>query len=300
LNDHCHSVILDPAQAGGPETRRRHRAGDVATFKNNPSDREVQMVPAYDRLNMAGRVIIVTGGGSGIGDATARLLASRGASVVVADVEEAAGRRTVEEILALGGVAAFVRTNVADEDDVRAMVGFAVAEFGGLHGAFNNAGRSSSSAPLTNLSLAAWRQVIDVNLTGVFLCMKHEIDYMLGHGGGAIANTSSGAGVVGFPHAIDYVASKHGVVGLTRAAAADYSNKGIRINAILPGGVDTPMLNSAMGNDPVVRQAVEQGHPIGRLAQPLELAEAAAWLLSDAASFVTGATFAVDGGYTAV
>jgi 2,5-dichloro-2,5-cyclohexadiene-1,4-diol dehydrogenase 1 len=258
------------------------------------------MVPAYDRLNMTGRVIIVTGAGSGIGQATARLLAARGARVVVADVDEAGGRGTVEAIRALDGVAAFVRTNVADEDDVRAMVGFAVAEFGALHGAFNNAGRSSSGAPLTTMSLAAWRQVIDVNLSGVFLCMKHEIDYMLSNGGGAIANTSSGAGVVGFPHAIDYVASKHGVIGLTRAAAADYSSRGIRINAILPGGVDTPMLNSAMGTDPVVRQAVEQGHPIGRLAQPVEMAEAAAWLLSDAASFVTGAAFAIDGGYTAV
>ena len=258
------------------------------------------MVPAYDRLNLTGRVIIVTGGGSGIGRATACLLASRGARVVVADVDEAAGRETVAAIRALDGLAAFVHTDVANEDDVRAMIGFAVAEFGALHGAFNNAGRASSGVPLPNMPLAAWRQVIDVNLSGVFLCMKHQIDYMLRNGGGAIANTSSGAGVVGFPHAIDYVASKHGVVGLTRAAAADYSSKGIRINAILPGGVDTPMLNTAMGNDPVVRQAVEHGHPIGRLAQPAEMAEAAAWLLSDAASFVTGATFAIDGGYTAV
>jgi len=263
-------------------------------------DGETPMTPAYDRLNLTDRVIIVTGGGSGIGQATARLLASRGARVVVADMNEAGGRGTVEAIRAVGGLAAFVRTNVADEDDVQAMVSFAVAEFGALHGAFNNAGRSSSGAPLTNMSLAAWRQVIDVNLTGVFLCMKHEIDHMLRNGGGAIANTSSGAGVVGFPHAIDYVASKHGVVGLTRAAAADYSNQGIRINAILPGGVDTPMLNSAMGNDPVVRRAVEQGLPIRRLAQPAEMAEAAAWLLSDAASYVTGAAFAIDGGYTAI
>lgn len=258
------------------------------------------MRPAYDRLNLTDRVIIVTGGGSGIGQAAAHLLASRGARVVVADMNEAGGRGTVEAIRALGGLAAFVRTNVANEDDVRAMVSFAVAEFGALHGAFNNAGRSSSGVPLTNMSLGEWRQVIDVNLTGVFLCMKHEIDHMLKNGGGAIANTSSGAGVVGFPHSIDYVASKHGVVGLTRAAAADYSSKGIRINAILPGGVDTPMLNSVMGSNPVVKQAVEQGHPIGRLAQPAELAEAAAWLLSDSASFVTGATFAIDGGYTAI
>lgn len=257
-------------------------------------------VESFARLQMTGRVVIVTGGGSGIGEATAELLAGRGAAVVVADVDERGGAETARYIRDCGGRAAFIHTDVTDEGQVKRMVDFAVAEFGGLHGAFNNAGMTSKGSPLIDMSLQDWRQMIDVNLTSVFLCMKHQIAHMVRNGGGAVVNTSSGAGVVGVPNVIDYVAAKHGVVGLTRAASTDYSARGVRVNAVLPGGVETPMLLKAMGQDAVVRAAVEGGHPIGRLGQPMELGEAAAWLLSDAASFVTGAVLAVDGGYTSV
>jgi 2,5-dichloro-2,5-cyclohexadiene-1,4-diol dehydrogenase 1 len=255
---------------------------------------------AYGKLGMQGRVVTVTGGASGIGAASARLLGARGALVVVADIDDQQGEKVVGEIRNAGGKASYLHVDVSDEVQVQGLVEFAVRTYGGLHGAFNNAGMTSRGTPLVEKSLAEWRQIVDVNLTSVFLCLKHQVGHMLKNGGGAIVNTSSGAGVVGFPHVIDYVATKHGVVGLTRAAAADYSAQGIRVNAILPGGIDTPMLMAAMGQDPVVRSAVERGHPIQRLGSAAEIGEAAAWLLSDAASFVTGSIFAVDGGYTAV
>lgn len=252
----------------------------------------------YESLDMKGKVVVVTGGGSGIGESTAMLLAARGASVVVADIDDAGGQRVVRSILGEGRKAAFVHTDVSDEAQVRRMVEFAIAEFGGLHGALNNAGMSSRGAPLIDLSLEQWQTMMAVNLTSVFLCMKWQVRHMLDHGGGSIVNVSSGAGMVGFPNSSDYVASKHGVVGLTRAAAVDFSARGVRVNAIVPGGIETPMLLGAMGQDPVVRGAVERGHPIGRLGQPAEIAEAACWLMSGGATFVTGATVAVDGGYT--
>ena len=249
---------------------------------------------------MTGRVIIVTGGGSGIGEATAKLLAARGASVVIADVDDSGGNRVAGAIREGGNRGVFLHTDVAREEDVRRSVEFAISEFGGLHAAFNNAGVTGNGVSLVEMPLVDWQRVMNVNLTGVFLCMKHQIGYMMRHGGGAIVNTSSGAGIVGFPNLADYVTSKHGVIGLTRAAAVDFSALGVRVNAVLPGGIETPMLLSSMGRDAAVRAAVEHGHPIGRLGQPAEISEAAAWLLSDAASFVTGSIFAIDGGYTSV
>jgi 2,5-dichloro-2,5-cyclohexadiene-1,4-diol dehydrogenase 1 len=257
-------------------------------------------VEPFGRLSMTGRVVMVTGAGSGIGEATAKLLAARGAAVVIADVNDRGGDAVAGAIRDVGGRAAFIHTDVTREEEVRRSVEFALSAFGGLHAAFNNAGVTGKGASLVEMPLTDWQRVMDVNLTGVFLCMKHQIGYMVKHGGGAVVNTSSGAGIVGFPNLVDYVTSKHGVIGLTRAAAVDFSASGVRVNAVLPGGIETPMLLGAMGKDPTVRAAVEHGHPMGRLGQPSEISEAAAWLLSDAASFVTGAIFAIDGGYTSI
>ena len=263
------------------------------------SEHDSPMAPqGFSSLSLTGRVAIVTGAASGIGARTARLLAARGAAVIVADRDRAGCNETAGAIREAGGQADAFVVDITREADVAAMVAHAVTRFGGLHLAFNNAGITSRGTPLDHMPIEEWRQMIDINLTGVFLCMKHEVAHMMAQGGGSIVNTASGAGVVGFPNVIDYVAAKHGVVGLTRAAAIDYATRAIRVNAVLPGGIETPMLMSTMGRDPTVRAAVERGHPIGRLGQPSEIAEAVAWLLSDAASFVTGAAIAVDGGYT--
>jgi len=252
--------------------------------------------PGYERLDLTGRVIAITGAAGGIGREAARLFAARGAKVVLADLDEAAGAALAGEI---GASAAFIRTDVSREEDAKAMVEFAVATFGGLNGAFNNAGVNTGTTPVAETPTEQWQRNLAINLTGVFLCMKHEIAHMLAHGGGAIVNTSSTSGAVATVTSADYTASKHGVVGVTRSAAIDYSARGIRVNAVLPGGTETPMLAGALvGNEPL-RRVIETAHPIGRIGRPCEIAETAAFLLSDAAGFITGAAIAVDGGFTA-
>ncbi|QBR02035.1 glucose 1-dehydrogenase [Paraburkholderia pallida] len=247
------------------------------------------------------KTIIVTGGGSGIGRAAALACAVAGASVVVADIGVAAGEETASAIRQAGGNAIFVATDVADEEQVEALVNAAVGKYGRLDGAFNNAGLSQSNLPLHELTAAQWRRVQAVNYDGVFFCMKHEIRAMLQTGGGAIVNTSSTLGRVAVRSAADYCGSKGGVLGLTKAAAVDYGDRQIRVNAILPGAVDTPMVQ-ALVSDPQFADLIEKlraSHPLGRIGAPQEIAAAAVWLLSEKASFVTGAELAVDGGFLA-
>ncbi len=247
---------------------------------------------------VANRVTIITGASSGIGRAAAVAFTRRGDFVVLGDLDTHGGAETVR---LCGGpeVAEFVRTDTSVEPDVEQLVGTALERFGRLDYAFNNAGIDSAGQPTADVSLEEWNRVISINLTGVWLCVKHEIRAMSRTGGGSIANTSSALGLVGIANQPAYVAAKHGVIGLTRAAALEYSAKGIRVNAVLPGVVRTPLFERAVAADPGVLQAIESMHPIGRLGQASEIADAAVWLCSDASSFVTGHALSVDGGYGA-
>ena len=244
-----------------------------------------------------GSVAIVTGASTGIGHAAALRFADEGASVVVADVNVEDGEDTVAEIEGMGGEATFVETDVSDIDEVQAMVDAAVETYGGLDFAFNNAGIEGANEPTTDQPLENWDQVIDVNLKGVFQSMKAEIPVLLENGGGAIVNMSSIAGKVGFPEISPYVASKHGVIGLTKTAALEYSDAGVRVNAICPGVIDTPMVDRSSGDNEAVDGAIA-ATPIGRLGEPEEIGDAAVWLCSDDASFVTGEALVADGGLT--
>jgi len=243
-----------------------------------------------------GRVGLITGGGSGLGRAAARLLAERGARLVIADVDETGGAATVADCEAAGSEARFVRTDVTTERDVEAAVAAAVETWGSLDVAINNAGINGPTKPVADYTLDEWNHVIAVNLNGIFLGLRHEIPQMLTQGGGAIVNTSSGAGLVGFAALPAYVASKHAVLGLTKAAALAYVREGVRINAVCPGSTRTPLLEGFMSQAPGMEEAMAQSAPIGRLARPEEIAEAMVWLCSDAASFVVGHAFSVDGG----
>lgn len=245
-------------------------------------------------------VALVTGGGSGIGRAAALAFARTGARVVVADRAADAGRETVGQIEAAGGTATLVTVDVTRADEVAALVHTTLATYGRLSWAFNNAGVEGVRRPAAEYPEDAWHQVLAVNLTGVWLCLKYEIPAMLDSGGGAIVNTASVLGLAGIATNAAYVASKHGVVGLTRAAALDYARRSIRVNAVCPGFIETPMVQrQGLLSDPETARYITGLHPMRRLGQPEEIAELVVWLCSDAASFVTGQSIGVDGGYLA-
>lgn len=248
------------------------------------------------KYSFKGHAALVSGAGSGIGEAAARLLAANGVKVVVSDIDADAARRVVQAISATGGQAVAHAGNVADPRDAESAVRCALKEFGALHLAFNNAGITGVVKATAEISPEEWQRVIDVNLSGVQYAMHSQIPAMLEAGGGAIVNMSSIMGLVGSGSTPAYVAAKHGVTGLTRSAALAYSARGIRINSIHPGYVETPML-AVLDED--ARAAMASLHPIGRIARPEEIAQAAVFLLSEGASFMTGSTLVVDGGYTA-
>ena len=245
------------------------------------------------------KAALVTGGSSGIGRASALALAREGAKVVVADVNVEDGEATVEMIKEAGGEAISIKADVSQAAEVQAMVSRAVESYGRLDCAVNNAGIAGAfGTPAADYSEDAWHEVISVNLTGVWLCMKYEIRQMLQQDGGAIVNVASVMGLVGTANA-GYTASKHGVVGLTKSAALSYSKEGININAVCPGFIDTPLTESAIASGSQVEAHLNSSHPIGRIGKPTEIAESVVWLCSDAASFVTGHTMVIDGGYVA-
>ncbi len=242
-----------------------------------------------------GKTVLVTGGGSGIGKAVALLLGKKGANVVVNDLKIEVAQKVADEIIKSGGVAMAVAGNVGKPEDVKAAVDAAVSKFGGLHLAFNNAGIAGPLGPIADIDIEGYKNLMDVNLHSVFYGMHYEIPEMLKVGGGAIVNTSSILGVVGDPNAVPYVTAKHGITGMTKAAALGYAAQGIRINSVHPGYIDTPLLGA------LPKEAYDgliALHPIGRLGTSEEVAHLVAFLLSDKASFITGSQHVIDGAYT--
>ncbi len=247
-----------------------------------------------------GKVALVTGAGSGIGRATSLAFVREGARVVVSDINAEGGEETVSMIRDSGGEATFIHANVTRADQVEAMVAKTVEAYGRLDAAFNNAGIATvSRVPIHEYQEDEWDRIVDIDLKGVWLCMKYEIPHMLRQGSGAIVNTSSIAGLVAMPGRSAYVASKHGVIGLTKTAALEYAKQGIRVNAVSPGYIRTPMVEPVIASNPDLEKQIVANQPIGRLGTPEEVAEAVLWLSSDAASFVTGHTMAIDGAYVA-
>jgi NAD(P)-dependent dehydrogenase (short-subunit alcohol dehydrogenase family) len=246
--------------------------------------------------DLENKIALITGGSSGIGRATTLAFAKRGAKVVIGSRRIQESEETRELVTASGSEGIFVQTDVSKSADIEALVSKAVAAYGRIDYAFNNAGIEGTFSPLVEQTEDNWDSVININLKGVWLSLKYEILQMLKQGGGAIVNNSSIAGLIGFPDAATYVASKHGVLGLTKTAALEYAKSGIRVNAVSPAVIATDMVDRAFGDEGKAQMAL--AHPIGRIGRVEEVAEAVVWLCSDAASFVTGQSLAVDGGYT--
>ena len=248
---------------------------------------------------MANKVALVTGGSSGIGRATALAIATDGAKVAVADVNVKGGNETARLIGEAGGEALFIKTDVSNAQDVKALVDRTVQAFGRLDWAFNNAGIDNRHAPIGEYDEQEWDRVLNTNLKGVMLCMRYEIPAMLASGGGSIVNTASVAGLIGTPISPAYTTSKHGIVGLTRSAALDYAQRGIRVNAVCPGVTRTAIVDAFIREEPDGEAQLNAQAPMGRMARPEEIAAVVLFYCSDAASYVTGTCLAVDGGWTA-
>lgn len=247
----------------------------------------------------SGKTVLVTGGGSGIGAATAKAFAAQGASIAVGDINLAAAERVTRQITDDGGTAIAIHVDVASTDSVETMVSALKERFGRLDVAVNNAGIGGSDELLADVPEAHFDRVLSVNLKGVWQCMRHEIPLMLHGGGGAIINMSSALGLVAAANSSEYIATKHGVIGLTKAAAIEYSAQGIRINAVCPGVIETPLIQSRMDVDASIRARLVARHPIGRLGRAEEIADAIIWLASPRSGFVNGVALPIDGGWTA-
>jgi NAD(P)-dependent dehydrogenase (short-subunit alcohol dehydrogenase family) len=254
---------------------------------------------ANGMATLQGKVILVTGGGSGIGRATSTLLARQGAKVMIADYVAESAERTVKMIKDAGGDASCIAADVSVTKQVEMMITKTVETYGRLDGAFNNAGIEGKMADTIAYPEDVFDRVIAINLKGIWLCMKYEIPQMLNNGGGAIVNTSSGAGLVGVEQLSAYNASKHGVVGLTKTAALEFAQKNIRVNCVCPGLINTPMVARMIDSGGMNEQEFLAAEPVGRMGRPEEIGEGVVWLLSDAASFVTGHALSIDGGYVA-
>ena len=246
-----------------------------------------------------GKIALVTGGSSGIGRATALVFSREGATVIITDVDSKGGEETVTRIMETGGKSIFLNADVSQAREVESIVSTTVKLYGRLDIAFNNAGVGGHGIPTHEYEEDSWDRILNINLKGVWLCMKYEIAQMLRQGGGSIVNTASVAGLVGWRHTSAYVASKHGVIGLTKSAALEYAQQGIRINSVCPGIIRTPIVERVIARDPQRESWMTETEPIGRLGNPTEVAEAVVWLCSNAASFVTGHGMAVDGGWIA-